>query len=73
MLKWAEAHTTVDIRSSGLKPTLRKMNRSVGFSPHSAGELSDASRMTPRREIPPPRSIHEFRDGTLNTLLWSGE
>jgi hypothetical protein len=31
--------------SSGLKPTLRLIFRSVGFSPHGAGKLSDASRM----------------------------
>ena len=34
-----------DSCSSGLKPTLRLTFCSVGFSPHNAGELSDASRM----------------------------
>lgn len=34
MLKWAEAHTTMDSPSRGLKPTLQFIFRSVGFSPH---------------------------------------
>jgi hypothetical protein len=45
MLKWAEAHATIDFPSRGLKPTLRFILCSVGFSPHSAGKLSDASRI----------------------------
>ena len=45
MLKWAEAHATIATPWLGLKPTLYLIFRSVGFSPHSARELRDASRM----------------------------